>query len=460
VNEDAISVVVVDDDAALCSALEDGLRHRGIDVRSHTDPSMALADLAQSEPDAVISDITMPKRDGLWLCEQIAARRPNVPVILITAYGSMDSAVAAIRSGAYDFITKPVQIDALELVVRRAVEVRRLRAELTRLREEVPRPRGRGLFLGESAPMRGLDQVISRVAPTDATVLILGESGTGKELVARTLHERSGRAGAFVPVHCAAVPETLLESELFGHARGAFTDARADRTGLFVLADGGTLFLDEIGELPLGMQAKMLRALQERRVRQVGGNDEIPVDVRIIAATNRDLEASIAEGTFRQDLFFRISVVPIVLPPLRVRGSDVLLLAQHFVVQAARHHRKECVGLTAAVAEALLRHGWPGNVRELQNVIERAVILTHHDRLVLDDLPESLASEEALGGNAARQGGTKDFVPLEEVERHYILEVLDAVGGNRSVAARILGIDRRTIIRKLHAYGVTAAGSE
>jgi two-component system response regulator HydG len=295
---------------------------------------------------------------------------------------------------------------------------------------------------------------LAQIADSEAAVLIMGESGTGKELVARALHHRSRRgAKPFVAVNCAALPDTLLESELFGHVKGAFTDARNDRRGLFLQAEGGTLFLDEIGEMPLAMQPKLLRALEESKVRPVGGEQEIDFDVRVLAATNRDLETAVEEGRFRKDLYFRIDVIQIDLPPLRARGADALLLAQHFVEVCAARAKKQIQGLSAGVAEKLLAYPWPGNVRELRNVVERAVALTRFDQLTLDDLSEKVrdhrGSQVVLAGS-----DPAELVPLEDVERRYILHVLEAVQGNRTLAARSLGLDRKTLYRKLRQYGV------
>src|SRR5690606_2490159 len=303
-----------------------------------------------------------------------------------------------------------------------------------------------------SPAMRKVNDLIGRVAESDANVLITGESGTGKELVARALHMRSPRSGGpFVAVNCAAVPETLLESELFGHAKGAFTDARQARTGLFVQASGGTLFLDEVGEMPLGMQPKILRSLQERRVRPVGGNTEVPFDARLITATNRDLETEVAERRFREDLYYRINVVRIEVPPLRARGNDILLLAQHFIERAAQRSGKSVVGLVSAAAEKLLSYDWPGNVRELENCIERAVALTRFDQVTVEDLPEKVRNYQSSHIVVASDD-PNELLPMQEVERRYIQRVLKSVGGNKTQAAKVLGFDRRTLYRKLDRY--------
>jgi two-component system response regulator HydG len=386
------------------------------------------------------------------LCEQISASRPEIPVVVMTAFGSLETAVAAIRVGAYDFVTKPIEMDLLAMTLERAVKHHRLQQQVRLLCEAVQRQNGFGEMIGESPTMRRLFDHLVRIADSEASVLITGESGTGKELVARAIHEQSRRQrGPFVAVNCAALPDNLLESELFGHARGAFTDARSDRKGLILQAQGGTLLMDEIGEMPILMQAKLLRALEESRLRPVGGDREVPFDVRFLSATNRDLEAAVEENRFREDLFFRINVIQLEIPPLRARGTDVLLLAQSFVESLARRAGKEVVGISDHAAERLLAYSWPGNVRELRNVVERAVALTRHEKLMVEDLPEKVreyrSSQVFIGGD-----DPTELVPLEQVEQRYIQHVLNAVGDNKTNAARILGLDRKTLYRKLKQY--------
>jgi two-component system response regulator HydG len=351
-------------------------------------------------------------------------------------------------------VTKPIEMELLALILRRAVERRQLQQQIRSLSEAVARTAKFEELLGESPVMQKLYDQLSQIAASEAPVLITGESGTGKELVARALHQRSRRRDKpFVAVNCAALPDTLLESELFGHIKGAFTDARSDRKGLFVQAEGGTLLLDEIGELPLLMQPKLLRALEEGTLRPVGGEKEIAFDVRLLASTNRDLRTAVEEGRFRKDLFFRIDVIQLELPSLRARGADALLLAQHFIDLCAGRAGKSVVGMSDGVAEKLLAYSWPGNVRELRNVMERAVALTRFDKLTVEDLPDRIrdyhSSQVIIGSN-----NPGELVPLEEVERRYILHVLDSVGGNRTLAARTLGLDRKTLYRKLRQYGV------
>ena len=442
-------VLIVDDERSMCELLEADLRHRDFDVVWHTSAREGFESLGRDAFDIVLTDLKMPEVDGIQFCRQIVAGRPDVPVIVMTAFGSLETAVAAIRAGAYDFITKPVEMDVLALTLQRAVRHRQLQEQVKILSHAVEQASRFEELLGESPVMQTLYDQLRQIADSEASVLITGESGTGKELVARSLHKQSRRRdGPFVAVNCAALPETLLESELFGHTKGAFTDAKTDRKGLFVQATGGTLFFDEIGEMPLSMQPKLLRALEESKVRPVGAQGEVSFDVRILTATNRDLESAVEDGRFREDLFFRINVIQIDVPPLRSRGTDTLLLAQHFVEQFAAHSGKEIVGLSEPVAEKLLAYTWPGNVRELRNVMERAVALTRYSKITAEDLPEKIrdyrSSQVFIGGS-----DPSELLPMEEVERRYIRHVLQAVDGNKTLAARVLGFDRKTLYRKL-----------
>ena len=446
-------VLVVDDDRRMCELLAAGLGRKGFDVETRQSAAEAFDLLALSEFEVVVTDLNMAGLNGLEFCQRVAASFPDVPVIVITAFGSLETAVAAIRVGAYDFITKPFEIDELLFALDRAVQHKRLRDEVRRLRREVRGERGPSELIGTSEAIARLKDMIERVADADASVLITGESGTGKELVARALHTRGRRSnGPFVAINCAAMPETLLESELFDHARGAFTDARAARTGLFVQANGGTLFLDEIGELPLGLQPKLLRALQERKVRPLGGDGEVPFDARVIAASNRDLATLVDDGRFREDLFFRINVIHLELPPLRARAGDVLPLAQEFVRRICARSGKAVTGLSPQAAEKLLAYPWPGNVRELQNCIERAVTLARYDQVMVDDLAEKIRAYHPSHVLVASDDPS-ELVPMDEVERRYVLRVMEAVGGNKTLAARVLGFDRKTLYRKLDRYG-------
>jgi two-component system response regulator AtoC len=452
--------LIVDDDKSMCDLLSVGLAKRGFEPVCVLSGAEALEMLSSHDFDVVVTDVNMRGITGIELCQRAVANRPDVPVIVITAFGSMETAIAAMRAGAYDFIAKPVDMDALEFALNRGIGHHRLRTEVKRLREVVAATQRCGDMIGTSAPMRRVYDLIERVAQTDASVLITGESGTGKELVARALHNRSARAqGPFVAINCAAMPETLLESELFGHVKGAFTDARSARSGLFVQANGGTLFLDEIGELSLGLQPKLLRALQERRVRPVGGDSEVAFDARIVAATNRDLETAALEHRFREDLYYRVNVIHIDVPPLRARGSDILLLAQHFVQHFASSFGKQVKGLSKAAAEKLTSYGWPGNVRELQNCIERAVALTRFEEILIEDLPEKVQNYKRTHV-VLDSGDPSELVSLDELERRYILRVLEALNGNKSLASQTLGLDRKTLYRKLQQYGQAAKSSE
>jgi two-component system response regulator HydG len=442
-------VLIVDDERSMCELLETDLRLRGFSTICFTSAAEALAALQHETVDAVLTDVRMPSMSGIQLCQEISNQWPDVPVVVMTAFGNLETAVAALRAGAYDFVTKPVEMDLMAVCLERAVEHHRLQQQVRRLTETVDRAAQFGDVLGDSPAMQAVYRQLLQIAPTETSVLLTGESGTGKELVARWLHRKSRRSsGPYVAVNCGALPETLLESELFGHAKGAFTDARDARTGLLLQAEGGTLFLDEIGELPPTMQVKLLRALEERVVRPVGRNEEIPFSARLISATNRDLEHAVQENAFREDLLYRINVIQVELPPLRARGTDVLLIAQHFLGVYSKAMDKPVTSINPLAAERLLAYNWPGNVRELRNVVERAVALTTHDHLMVEDLPEKIrtfrAGQVVIDGHDPSQ-----LISLEELERKYIRQVVEATGGNRSQAARILGLDRKTLYRKL-----------
>jgi DNA-binding NtrC family response regulator len=428
--------------------LEARLSSHGYEVCSCGSAHEALRRLEHEATDVMLVDFRMEGLDGLALCERVAANRPDIPVVVITAYGNMETAVGAMRVGAFDFLSKPFEADTLLTVVARAVRHRELAPEVKRLREDCATAESFGQIRGESPAMKRLFRLLGQIASLDSSVLITGESGTGKELVARALHENSGRRdGPFVAVNCAAVPENLLEAELFGHVKGAFTDARSGRAGLIASAKGGTLFLDEIGEFPIHMQPKLLRVLQERKLRPVGGDVEISCDVRVVVATNRELEREVEAGRFRADLFYRINVLHVEVPPLRTRGEDILLYAQEFIEDVAQRSSKQVRGLSLQAAERLIDYSWPGNVRELQNCVERAVALTNFEYLTVEDLPERLRSYKRVAPPADGKDSA-ELVSLEEVERRYIRRVLEATGGNKTMAARILGVDRRTLYRK------------
>ncbi|WP_417746611.1 sigma-54-dependent transcriptional regulator [Rosistilla oblonga] len=444
-------VLVVDDQQSMCELTKAAIEPLGFDVEWFTDPLEAFAAFERSEFDVVLTDMQMKGLNGIDLCQRIVSNRADVPVVVMTAFGSMETAISAIRAGAYDFVTKPLDFEMLALTLGRAVERRDMQQQIRLLSQQVAAARRGSLdqILGESPVMLRLADQVRQIADSEASVLITGESGSGKEMAAQAIHRLSRRSQhAFVPLNCAALPESLLESELFGHVKGAFTDASTDRQGLFFQADGGTIFLDELGEMPLSMQAKLLRALEQGAARPVGGSTERAFDVRLLTATNRDLEAMVEAGTFREDLFYRINVIQIEMPPLRSRGTDVLILAQHFIDQFAQQANRPIGGLSEAAAQKLVDYNWPGNVRELRNVIQRAVALTRYDRIAPEDLPEKIRSHR---GKQVLIGGEDpaELLPMEAVEARYIQHVLEAVDGNKTTAAKILGFDRKTLYRKL-----------
>jgi DNA-binding NtrC family response regulator len=444
------NVLIVDDDPSMCEILGAELESRGIAVALETSPHRAVESLGSRPVDVLIADLHMPGMTGIELGERVQAARPGLPVVLLTAFGSMEAAVASMRVRAFDFLTKPPDIDTLVATIDRASRQARLAERVSspdRQNEEIiPEPL-EGI-VGASPAMRELVHLVHQVAAVDAAVLIRGESGTGKELVARALHDRSSRRGGpFVALNCAAITGTLLEAELFGHVKGAFTDAHADRTGMFELARGGTLFLDEIADLHLALQPKLLRALQERRIRPVGSDREVEVDVRLITATNADLAAAVEEHRFRTDLYYRLNVIEIPVPPLRDRGDDVLLLAQQFVERSARAMRRNVAGLTPSCAAMLASYDWPGNVRELANVVERAVALARAPRLTVDDLPEQVRTARVARPDRVA-GVAEQLIPLKDIELGYIRKVMEVTRGNKTLAAKILGVHRRTLYRK------------
>jgi DNA-binding NtrC family response regulator len=441
-------VLVVDDEPSMCQLIETILKLRGHEVTWCQSASRAIEWIKEHNFDVVVTDVRMPGTDGLTLCRQIGDHRPELPVVVMTAFGSVETAIEALRSGAYDFVIKPFENDVMVAAVTRAVESSRLKQQVRVLKQQQTNVDDWPL-LGTSEPMKRVTQQLLPIAASEASVLINGESGTGKELVARTIHAKSSRSsGPFVAINCAALSESLLESELFGHVRGAFTDARADRDGLFVTAKGGTLLLDEMGDMPMSLQVKLLRVLEENSVRPVGSNHEIPLDVRVLSATHRDLESAVEEGTFRGDLYYRINVINVDLPPLRSRGSDILLIAQHFVDFYATKSGRQVSGITRPAAAKLLAYRWPGNIRELRNVIERGVALSTTDQIGLEDLPEKIVSHDPK--RFSIDGDDPDeLVPLEQIERQYIDHVLQMTDQNKTRAAEILGLDRKTLYRKL-----------
>jgi DNA-binding NtrC family response regulator len=451
-------VLVVDDESNARSALAELLRDEGYTVETAADGFKALPKLDEFAPDLLLTDLKMPGMDGLALMAKASEVDPDVSTVVMTAFGAVDTAVAAMRAGAFDYINKPINIDELTIVIERALERRRLTRDASQLRQRLAARDRVENIVGASAPMMQVFETIAQVAPSRASVLIMGESGTGKELVAAALHQHSNRAsGPFIKLHCAALAETLLESELFGHEKGAFTGALARRDGRFQQADGGTLFLDEIGEISPGLQVKLLRFLQEREFERVGGNQTIKVDVRIVAATHRDLAAEVKAGRFREDLFYRLNVVTIETPPLRARLSDVPLLAARFLQKYAAENGKEIRGLSEEALQALLQYTWPGNVRELENAIERAVVVSRHPEIG----PQDFAAHIVKSNTPRRD--ELPHVPgatLAELERYAILKTLEHTGGATSRAAEILGISARTIQYRLREYAEAQAGEQ
>lgn len=466
--ENSISVLVVDDEELLVRSCARILEQEGFEVHTAFRGRDALELAERHRPEIVLTDLMLPDFDGLEILREVRRLDPEALIIMITGYASVDSSIAAIKAGAYDYIPKPFTATQLQVLVGRAARQVRLQRDNRRLRDQL-RDRGLlgGLIIGSSEPMRRLSELVQRVAPTDANVFITGESGTGKELVARAIHEQSRRnKGAFVAVNCAAFPDTLLESELFGHEKGAFTGADEARRGLMEVASGGTFFLDEISEMPMELQAKLLRVLQERRIRRVGGESEIPIDIRVVAATNRNPEDLVADGVMRQDLFYRLNVVPLRVAPLRERREDIPRLAQHFLRSYAEEYERDGelpLRLSPEAMDALIAHDWPGNVRELQNQMERVVSLAiPGEEIGLNDLGPEFGGGSRVGGRGGvvvEADHRKPFHQakeelIESFERSYLASLLEEHGGNISHAARHAGIDRKTIHRLLNKYGL------
>jgi DNA-binding NtrC family response regulator len=450
------ALLIADDDLVALELLAEVLSAEGYRVRTAPGGKECLS-LAENEPfDLAIVDLRMPDVDGLQVIRRLASIQPEMPVLILTAFATIDTAIEAIREGAYDYLSKPFRMEELKILVRRTLEARRLVRENTQYRHELQDRYRVQHLIGQSPSMVEVYKLVARVARLDTTVLLQGETGTGKELVARAIHYASHRAdGPFVVVDCTSVPEGLFESELFGHERGAFTGALSTRRGLFETAAGGTCFLDEIGELSATLQGKLLRALQEQAVRRVGGNDWIPVNVRIIAATNRDLRKRVEQGSYREDLYYRLNVVTIDLPPLRERAQDIRLLAQHFLEKYARVSGKPLKGFARETLDLLFGYHWPGNVRELENAIERAVALSSSELIMPENLPAQ-----------PRQDSPAPLVvpgprmTLEEVKRWYVSKVLEDMGGNKVRAAEILGVDRGMLYRMLKRQTLNGESAE
>lgn len=446
----AATILIIDDEKQMCWALEKALLREGYNVISEQSGQSGLERIYHDNPSLVILDLKMPDMDGMQVLQQARKFNPQLPVIMLTAHGNIDNAIEAMKMGAVDYLTKPFDLDELLLTVQQNIKITRLQTEVKFLRSELARKYD--YIIGQSPAMQEVIQLVEQVAGTTATVLITGESGTGKEVTALAIHRNSLCSdGPFVPVNCAAIPEQLLESELFGHEKGAFTGAAARKPGRFELADGGTIFLDEISELPVGMQAKLLRVLQEKSFERVGGTGALQVNVRIVAATNRDLKRAIEQGEFREDLFYRLNVVQIHLPPLRERRRDIPLLAMHFLNKMSANYPAK--NISGEAMKLLERHDWPGNIRELQNIIERAAIICRDDIIRPEHLPRELQQNKP-----AKKGIVLRFpeqgISLQQLEKELIAKALGASGGNQTKAAKLLGISRSALLYRLQKHGL------
>ena len=451
-----LDILVVDDDAAHRVMLKKLIGGWGYNVFEADDGAVAIEEARRRSFDLILMDIRMMKVSGIEALEQIRKNQPAPPVIIMTAYASVETAVSALKKGAYDYLTKPLDFDELQMAIVRATEHSRLKKENEYLKDKLGEKFNRQNIIGRSPAMVKLLEMVEQVAPTQATCLITGDSGTGKEMIANAIHFNSNRKEApFVKINCAALTETLLESELFGHEKGSFTGADRRREGKFVQADGGSIFLDEVSEMSPAMQVKLLRVLQERELTRVGGSDVVRVDVRVIAASNKDLKKEIRESRFREDLFYRLNVVALAVPPLRERPEDIPLMAHHFLMMFAERNSKSISGLTPRAMQKLVQYAWPGNVRELMNAVERAVVLSRRDTVDEDELVFPMAdqcADPARPGDAGQPFAAAANLPLEEVEKRSILEALKTTGGNKSEAARRLGITRKTLRKKLEKY--------
>ncbi len=452
-------ILVVDDDSSLRRVMKMQLEEAGYDVALAADGGEAREIIDRKHPKLVITDLRMPVSDGMDVLRYVREERLETTVIIITAFATVETAVQALKAGAYDYVTKPIDYDALVLAVHRAMERQNLLEEVRNLRTALDQKYGFENIVGHSKALLRVLEMASRVAQHDSTVLIRGETGTGKELLARAIHHNSRRRSKpFVTINCGAIPKELLESELFGYTRGAFSGAYAAKAGKIEMADGGTLFLDEVGELPVDMQVKLLRLLQHGEVDKIGATGTAFVDVRVIAATNRDLQAMIEDGTFREDLYYRLAVVPLVLPPLRERREDIPELVQHLFRKMKERHSLPALRLSSGVSSALARYGWPGNVRELENVIERMVVLASGDEVTTADLPEEIGASKAPVSNPFVVDLPEQGVSLEAVERDLILRALEKFNWNQTQAARYLDISRRTLIYRMEKHGLSREG--
>jgi DNA-binding NtrC family response regulator len=441
-------ILVVDDDLKMCELLSDVLMEEGFSVTTSGDSAKALKILEGREFDLILTDLKMKGKDGLDLLSEAKKVAPETPVVLMTAFGSVESAVKAMKMGAYDYVTKSGDTDELILMVKRALDAHLLRREVSGLRKQLESRYHFHQLIGKSEPMQKIFGLIEVVSNTSSNVLITGESGTGKELVAKAIHYNGIRKeGPFFAVNCAAIPETLLESELFGYKKGAFTDAKSDKEGLVSEANEGTLFLDEITEMPLTLQAKLLRVIEEKEVRPLGDTYSHPIDVRIISTSNRDIQSMIAQGRFRQDLYYRLKVIDVVLPSLRERREDIPLLVQHFIDKFGKKLKRKISGISEDALKALLDYSWPGNVRELENIIQRAITLSQHETLLPVDFPDSIFGQKN-DGNILEKAIQKGY-SLDQLLKEYIKRMMIETGGNKTKVSEILGIDRKTLYRKL-----------
>ncbi len=455
-NKNKINILVVDDDSGHLMTLKTIIKSWSYTAQGVDDGAKAVQKVKEASFDLILMDVRMAVMSGIDALKQIKKYNPSIPILIMTAYSSVESAVSAMKAGAYDYLTKPLDFDELKMTIERALEHVGLKAENKALREKLGLDLELKNIIGKSRPVKELVDMVAMIAPSEATVLIMGESGTGKELVARAIHSNSSRReGPLVIVNCAALTETLLESELFGHEKGAFTGADKKREGRFMQAHKGTIFLDEIGEMSLMMQAKLLRVIQEREIQRVGGDQTLKVNVRILAATNRILEEEVLSGKFREDLFYRLNVVAVKVPPLRERMDDIPLLAHYFLNKYAATNRKQIKGFTPISMDMLLKYNWPGNVRELENAVERAVILSLGDYINEKELPLSLTKSYSFEPKVPESlKSAPGAVSLEDIQKQAILKALEETGGNKSETARKLGINRRTLYMKLEKFGV------